>query len=358
MQDSSEWMINAEGLTKRFGDRTAVDSISFQVGKGEILGFLGPNAAGKTTTMKMLTCFFPPTSGRVSVNGFDVIENSLDVRRSVGFLPENVPLYTEMTVKEYVEFVARAKSVPHLERDKAIKEAIGRCNLDSVANQLIRTISRGYKQRVGLAQAIVNNPPVLILDEPTVGLDPAQIKDIRELIKSFGGKSTVILSTHILPEVSLTCERVAILNHGKIIVVDTPDNLVHRVQADNILVVSIGDVPDPEAAKSALSEIEGVKSVEEVNQADGSVTFEVHSASDVELNRRVSSLVISKGWSLDALEAKKASLEDIFINLVTHEDEAEAEREAKDADAGEETADSADSDAPDNDRDGNGGEEA
>ena len=325
-------MIVADSLTKRFGNRLAVDSISFEVGEGEILGFLGPNAAGKTTTMKMLTCFFPPTSGSVSVNGFDVVNNSLDVRRSIGFLPENVPLYTDMTVREYIEFVARAKSVPHLERENAIKEAIGRCNLDSVAHQLIKTISRGYKQRVGLAQAIVNNPPVLILDEPTVGLDPAQIKDIRELIKSFGGKSTVILSTHILPEVSLTCERVAILNHGKIVVIDTPDNLAHRVQSDNILTVTIGDVPDQEEAEKALAEIPDVKKVSLARKEGSAMTFEIHSPSSVELNSRVAPLVISKGWSLQSLETKKASLEDIFINLVTSEEDEETARDEHEAD--------------------------
>lgn len=218
-------MIEVEGLTKRYGDFTAVNDVTFRVETGQILGFLGPNGAGKTTTMRILTCFLPPTHGTARVSGFDVQEQSMDVRKRLGYLPENPPLYNDMTVREYIEFAAQLKGVTRNRRRAAVDLAVERCGLQNRRKQLIGTLSKGYRQRTGLAQAIVHEPTVLILDEPTIGLDPAQIIEIRELIKGFGGEHTVILSTHILPEVSVTCDAVAIIHDGKIRLADTLENI-------------------------------------------------------------------------------------------------------------------------------------
>ncbi|MBQ7567181.1 ATP-binding cassette domain-containing protein [bacterium] len=336
---SKSCMICAENLTKRFGQHTAVDGVSFQVEQGEVLGFLGPNAAGKTTTMKMLTCYFPPTSGNVTINGYNVMENSLEVRRSIGFLPENVPLYNDMTVREYIEFAARAKGVRSADLDSKVKKALERCNLENVQNQLIATISRGYRQRVGIGQAIVNEPPVLIFDEPTVGLDPAQIKDIRELIKELGRSSTVILSTHILPEVSLTCNRIVILNHGKVVATDTPENLERKMQKGNRFRVILLD--PPAEAEQTLRGIPGVVSVSKLDDEDraGHVAFMVDTPSDCDASGSIASAVVTKGWNLVGLQAEKMSLEDIFIDIVQSDASAD-ERSAGAEQAGEDAADS------------------
>ncbi|MDO5297046.1 MAG: ATP-binding cassette domain-containing protein [bacterium] len=320
MSTSSSCMIRAEQLTKRFGQRTVVDSVSFTVEKGEVLGFLGPNAAGKTTTMKMLTCYFPPSEGNITVNGYNILENSLEVRRSIGFLPENVPLYTDMTVREYLEFAARAKGVGRSELKSKVERALERCNLGNVRNQLIATISRGYKQRVGIGQAIVNEPPVLIFDEPTVGLDPAQIKDIRELIKDLGKTSTVILSTHILPEVSLTCNRIIILNHGKVVATDTPDNLERKMQKGNHYRVVL--LNPPGNAVKTLRSIAGVTAVTVLDdeQREGHIAYRIDTPSDVDASGLIASTVVENGWTLAGLQTEKMSLEDIFIDLVKSDD--------------------------------------
>lgn len=315
-------MITADRLTKRFGDRTVVDALTFEVEKGEILGFLGPNAAGKTTTMKMLTCYFPPSEGSARVAGFDVVEESLQVRRHIGFLPENVPLYTEMTVREYLEFAAAAKSVPHVDRKAAVVRALDRCNLGEVENQLIGTISRGFRQRVGLAQAIINNPPVLILDEPTVGLDPAQIRDIRELIKELGKSSTIILSTHILPEVSLTCNRVIILNHGQIRAVDTPENLVLKQRSERLVRIQVAG-PAPEV-REVLQRVKGVQRVDLLDTPGAPApTFSVEFPRAADLRGELARAVVEKNWDLLELHADSVSLEDIFLHVV-HSEPAEA----------------------------------
>lgn len=320
-------MISADKLTKRFGDHTVVDAVTFEVEKGEILGFLGPNAAGKTTTMKMLTCYFPPSAGTARVAGYDVVEDSLQVRRNIGFLPENVPLYQEMTVREYLEFAAAAKSVPHADRKKAVVQALDRCNLGEVENQLVGTISRGFRQRVGLGQAIINNPPVLILDEPTVGLDPAQIRDIRELIKELGRSSTVILSTHILSEVSLTCNRVIILNRGHIMEVDTPENLTARMQTRNSVLLQV-DGPQDEV-RSTLMRVEGVQ---QVSLLDGTGvppgTFRVETPHGREVRGELARAVVQQGWGLLELHSDRLSLEEIFLNVVQREPEAAPEAAA------------------------------
>jgi ABC-2 type transport system ATP-binding protein len=218
-------LIEVQDLTKIFGERTAVDHVSFAVNKGEILGFLGPNGAGKTTTMRILTGYMPATSGTARVAGFDVADDSMEVRRHIGYLPENPPLYPDMTVGSYVDFVARIKGVPAERREKSVSDALDKTNIGDKRDELIKRLSRGYKQRVGLAQAVVHDPDVIILDEPTVGLDPKQIIEVRHLIKSLAGSHTIILSTHILPEVSMTCDRVVIINKGKIAAIDTPQNL-------------------------------------------------------------------------------------------------------------------------------------
>ncbi len=321
---STSCMICAENLTKRFGERTVVDGVSFQVEKGEVLGFLGPNAAGKTTTMKMLTCYFPPNEGNVTINGYNAMENSLEVRRSIGFLPENVPLYTDMTVREYLEFAARAKGVGRTELKSKVERALERCNLGNVQNQLIATISRGYKQRVGIGQAIVNEPPVLIFDEPTVGLDPAQIKDIRELIKELGKTSTVILSTHILPEVSLTCSRIVILNHGKVVATDTPENLERKMQKGNHYRVVLLNPPD--GAVKTLRAVSGVTDVTVLDDEhrEGHIAYRIDTPNDCDASGLIASTVVEHGWNLVGLQAEKMSLEDIFIDIVSSDEPASA----------------------------------
>lgn len=338
MAESADLIIQAKGLTKKFGKRVAVNDISFSVQKGEILGFLGPNAAGKTTTMKMLTCFYPPTSGTAIVNGFDVLSDSYGVRRSIGYMPENVPLYIDMTVEEYLYFVAKAKSIPPADIKGAISKALERCNLTNVSGQLIATISRGYKQRVGLAQAIINDPPVLILDEPSVGLDPAQIKDFRELIVELGKSSTVILSTHILSEAQLICGRVCILDHGSIIAVDTPSNLSDRLQKSAALSVQL-IASEADKVAEELKTLDGISKVEELKREslNGSehplVSLKIEtSKKDILIRKSINALAVKNDWILYGMQADRLSLEDVFINLVReHEEEIseESEPEAK-----------------------------
>src|ERR1039458_3637592 len=232
-------MIKVEGLTKRYARTVAVDNISFEVAKGQIVGFLGPNGAGKTTTMRVLTCFLPPTAGSASVAGFDVLEHPMEVKRRIGYLPETPPLYPEMEVSEYLRFVGRLKGISSADIAKRVDEVTGRCAIGDVRNKLISKLSKGYRQRVGLAQAIIHNPDVLILDEPTSGLDPKQIIEIRELLKSLAGDHTIILSTHILTEVSQTCQRVVIINKGHVVAIDTPDNLTAQLGGAKTLYVQV-----------------------------------------------------------------------------------------------------------------------
>ena len=331
MAESKDYIIQAKGLTKTFGKRVAVNNLSFEVEKGEIMGFLGPNAAGKTTTMKMLTCFYPPTSGTAIVNGCDVMEDSLGVRRSIGFMPENVPVYTDMTVSEYLYFVARAKGMAHLDIEGAIKKTLTRCSLDNVAHQLIRTVSRGYRQRVGLAQAIINEPPVLILDEPSVGLDPEQIKNFRELIISLAGQSTIILSTHILSEVALTCNKVCILDHGNLVAADTPANLENRVQKSTGLKVQVLATSQDEVLK-VLRGLDCVTNVAAggVEQIANSqlplLTFTVEAPKDsLTVRREISHAINAKDWEIYGMQDERISLEDVFINLVKEHESEKAE---------------------------------
>ena len=309
-------MIEVENLTKRYGRHTAVDGISFRVNKGEILGFLGPNGAGKTTTMRILTCYLPATEGTARIAGFDVFEQPLEVKRRVGYIPETPPLYPDMTVETFLDFCARIKGVPKGERASRIDDAMGKCRVGDVRKTLIGRLSKGYRQRVGLAQAILANPDVLILDEPTAGLDPKQIIETRELIKGLGGDHTIILSTHILPEVSMTCGRVVIINKGRVVAEDTPDNLMHRLSGAATLRVEVRG--DAAVAESALRGVPGVLAVRPPGQAAGGA-FEVEASAGADVRADVARAVIASGLDLVGLTQAGMSLEEIFLSLTTSE---------------------------------------
>ena len=309
-------MIEVQDLTKSFGDKIAVDHVSFKVNKGEILGFLGPNGAGKTTTMRILTGFMPATSGTALIGGFDVSTDSLEVRRHIGYLPENPPLYTDMSVHAYLDFVARIKNVPSDKRESRIADAIHKTSLEDKRDELIKRLSRGYKQRVGIAQALVHDPDVIILDEPTVGLDPKQIIEVRHLIKSLAGNHTIILSTHILPEVSMTCDRVVIINKGKIAAVDTPANLTAQLKGGQRVRVEVQ--ADEKAVRAALQEISGIKNVNvESAGASGRISLSVESAQGQDVRSEIAAKLVGKGWPLYELRGVNLSLEDIFLELTT-----------------------------------------
>src|SRR6202451_319270 len=257
-------MIKVEGLTKRYARKVAVDNISFEVKKGQIVGFLGPNGAGKTTTMRVLTCFLPPTSGSAQVAGFDVSQHPMEVKKRIGYLPETPPLYPEMEVHEYLEFVGRLKGVPSADLAKRVKEVSEKCAVFDVGKTLIAKLSKGYRQRVGLAQPIIHNPDVLILDEPTAGLDPLQINETRDLIKSLAGDHTIILSTHILPEVEQTCQQVVIINKGKLVATDSVENLRHRASGAESVLLEVEGRDGPLSAQTAQQRLEKVAGVSRV----------------------------------------------------------------------------------------------
>jgi ABC-2 type transport system ATP-binding protein len=301
-----------------YGGRKAVDAISFTVQKGEILGFLGPNGAGKTTTMRILTCYMPATDGTARVAGYDVFEESLEVRRRIGYLPENPPLYPEMTVQSYLHFVAKIKGAPATGRKAMVDDAMGKCALGDVRDRIIGKLSKGYKQRVGLAQALLNNPEVLILDEPTIGLDPKQIFEVRSLIKNLAGEHTVILSTHILPEVSMTCNRVVIINKGKVVAMDTPTGLTTQMKGAEKIALS---VQGPRAAvMDRIRSIQGVLDVKAEGEENGKPSnYMVECQLQTDLRGTLAREIISEGWELLELKGVSMSLEDVFINLVTQE---------------------------------------
>jgi len=310
-------MIEVQGLTKVYGNKAAVDNLTFSVEKGEVVGFLGPNGAGKTTTMRVLSCFMPPTSGSAKVAGYDIHADSVEVRRRIGYLPEHVPLYTDLTVTQYLNFVAEAKAVPRLHRRQKVGEVIERCLLHEVQGRIINKLSKGYRQRVGLAQALLGDPPVLILDEPTIGLDPKQVIEIRNLIREMQGNRTVILSTHILPEVSVVCERVIIINEGRIAAVDTPENLTRRLQRSTQILLQVEGPPDQVTNK--LREIAGILRVEMKDGPGVLGRYVVETEKDRDLRRELAHTVCSSGWGLLELRHVDMSLEDIFIQLVTEE---------------------------------------
>jgi ABC-2 type transport system ATP-binding protein len=315
-------VIEVQHLTKKYGRVTAVDDVTFRVERGEILGFLGPNGAGKTTTMRVLTGYMPATSGRAIVAGFDVFEQPLEAKRRTGYLPETPPLYPEMTVREYLGFVAQIKGVPGGERKGRVDTAMEKACVTDMAARLCGKLSKGYRQRVGLAQALLHNPDVLILDEPTAGLDPKQIIETRELIKRLAGDHTIILSTHILPEVSQTCQRVVIINRGRVVAVDSPANLTRRLGGAQTMYVQVDGVPD--GASASLAQIGGITRVTEVDRQDGVVGFEVESEGGQDLRREIARAVVTSGWGLLELRPVRVSLEDIFLQLTTEEHSGEA----------------------------------
>ncbi len=309
-------MIQVSNLTKRYAGHTAVDSISFEVGKGEIVGFLGPNGAGKSTTLKMLTCFLSATEGTATVAGYDIYDNSINVRKHVGYMPENVPLYPDMRVKEYLTFRSRLKGLGFRDTKKAVNEAMDICSLSDVDSKIIGTLSKGYKQRVGLADALVNKPDLLILDEPTNGLDPNQIRQSRELIKRLGERHTILISTHILSEVEMTCGRVIIIDRGVLRASDTPANLVRRLQAAGN--VSLEIKGDAEKAEEAIRKLPGVKDVVKEFQRSEWARLSISTDSNVDVREDVFGLVLKKKWNIRELVRHTASLEDAFVDLVHH----------------------------------------
>jgi ABC-2 type transport system ATP-binding protein len=311
-------MIEVQHLTKRYGPFTAVDDVSFRVEKGEILGFLGPNGAGKTTTMRVLTGYMPPTEGVAVVAGYDVFQKPLEAKRRTGYLPETPPLYPEMTVREYLTFVSRIKlrGVSKAERAERVNAAMRKTRVDDMANRHCVKLSKGYKQRVGLAQALLHDPEVLILDEPTAGLDPKQIIETRDLIRSLAGDHTIILSTHILPEVAQTCQRVVIINRGRVVAEDTPQNLTHQLQGAATLYVQ---VDGSRGDTTALQAIPGVRTVTITEPGDTLVGYEIEAEPSRDVRRDVARTVVDRGWGLLEMRPTRMSLEEIFLQLTTEE---------------------------------------
>lgn len=314
-------MIQVENLTKRFGDRTAVEDVSFEVKKGEILGFLGPNGAGKTTTMRILAGYFPPTAGRASVGGFDTVEQGLEVKKRVGYMPEHPPLYTEMTVDAYLSFVATIKGVERRKIPERVEVTKMICGLHDMGPRLIKHLSKGFRQRVGLAQAMIHQPPVLILDEPTVGLDPKQIIEVRELIRSLGGEHTVILSTHILPEVSVTCQRVIIINNGRIVAVDTPENLTRQLRGVERIELTLGG--RLYGVTELLSQAPRVVGVTLGEARDGRLSVFVEAQGGQDIRHILARNVVEAGLELYELKTQTMTLEEIFLKLTTEEPQTE-----------------------------------
>lgn len=309
-------MIEVTDLVRKFGNIKAIDGITFSVGKGEVLGFLGPNGAGKTTTMRVLTCFIPPSSGTVRIGGHDIVDGSMEVRRMIGYLPESVPLYTEMRVREYLEFRAGIKGVPSKNLSSRVEEVIERCWIKDVSGRIIGTLSKGYRQRVGLAEAMVHNPQILILDEPTVGLDPTQIRETRTLVKELGRDHTIVLSTHILPEVEMVCDRVIIIDKGRIVAMDTPEILRKLMGRDRV----IAEVRcSPGEGTETLSALPGVDSVDSVLLTDGFTSFNVLVSPGFEVRTDIFRSCSEKSWDLRELRKDEMSLEDIFIHITTKE---------------------------------------
>jgi len=325
-------MIKVEGLTKRYARTVAVDNISFEVEKGQIVGFLGPNGAGKTTTMRVLTCFLPPTAGTASVAGFDVQEHPIEVKRRIGYLPESPPVYPEMEVTEYLEFTGKLKGIPSADIKKRVDEVLGKCAIGDVRDKLIGKLSKGYRQRVGLAQAIIHNPDVLILDEPTSGLDPKQIIEIRELLKSLAGNHTIILSTHILSEVEHSCQRVIIISQGKLVAIDSVANLTNRLRGSESVALEVeaaGGSPNPSDVQLRLEQVAGVRSVVMKDSKDGRLTFEVESLQGRQIRADLARSVVNAGWNLSELRPVGLSLEDVFLQLTAAETKGDAPAESE-----------------------------
>ncbi len=307
-------MVIVDSLSKSYGTRSAVKDISFEVRPGEVLGLLGPNGAGKTTTMKIITSYMPPTAGKVSVMGHDTVRDSMAARKCIGYLPENNPLYSEMRVGSFLAFVARAKGIARSQVAGRVENVIKECGLEEVRERLIGKLSKGFRQRVGLAQALINDPPLLILDEPTMGLDPRQIYDIRQLIKDLAGSRTIILSSHILPEVNQLCDRVAIIDRGRIVAVDSTENLKARLADKTCIEVKVG--AGQEDAARIVNELEGVLAVATAN----SCVLNIETVKDRDLRPEISRCIVEKGLPLLEIRRREMSLEEVFMQLVTEEE--------------------------------------
>jgi ABC-2 type transport system ATP-binding protein len=308
-------MIEAEGLTKFYGPIGAIKNVSFQIDKGEVVGFLGPNGAGKSTTLRILTCFMPPSSGIARVEGLDVIENSLQIRQKVGYLPESVPLYKDLTVSRFLRFAASSKGVEAKRMNAEVSRVISACGLEKNSDRIIQNLSKGFRQRVGLAQSLLNDPSVLILDEPTIGLDPAHIIEIRRLIQDLRGDRTILLSSHILPEVAQLCQRVIIINKGEIVATDSPANLTSQLQKTVKIVLELSG-PIQEFAQ-AIENMTGVEKVSLVS--NGTSRFVIETDPSTDIRPEIAAMAVQKGCGLLELKTMQLSLEDIFMQLVTEE---------------------------------------
>jgi ABC-2 type transport system ATP-binding protein len=322
-------MIKVKDLTKRYARTIAVDQISFEVARGQIVGFLGPNGAGKTTTMRMLTCFLPASAGSATVAGFDVLEEPLEVKKRIGYLPETPPIYPEMETAEYLKFVGQLKGLSGADLRKRIDYVCERCAVADVKTKLLGKLSKGYRQRVGLAQAIIHNPEVLILDEPTAGLDPKQINETRDLIKDLAGEHTIVLSTHILPEVEQTCEQVIIINRGKLVATDSVRNLQARARGAESVIVEIagrsGKLELP-IVQHKLEQVSGVRRVLCKQEIDNRIFFEVESQKGRLVRGELARAVVESGWDLNELRPSAVSLEEIFLQLTGTEVPAEEQK--------------------------------
>ncbi len=315
-------MIEVKNVTKKYGSFTAVDNISFDVKDGEVVGFLGPNGAGKSTTMNMITGFIEPTDGQIIINGNDISKKPKKAKKQIGYMPENVPLYYDLTVKEFVTYMAELKFVKRQDKKEQVEKVIKETGLESVQKKLIKNLSRGYKQRVSMAGALVGDPDVIILDEPTVGLDPKQITEIRNLIKELGKKHTVILSTHILPEVSQICERVVIINKGKIVAVDTPENLEKKTKENNGISVTVEDKNENmKKLKELIPEIESVEMVKD--NEDGTKQYTIISKADTDLRKKLFDVLPKQDITIFELKKTETTLEDAFIKLIDTKKEGE-----------------------------------
>ena len=328
-------MIQVENITKKYGSFTAVNDISFEIEEGEIVGFLGPNGAGKSTTMNMITGFIEPTSGKIIVDGYNISKKPKKAKRQIGYMPEGVPLYTDLTVKEFVTYMAELKGVPKKERKEKVEKALEDTGLTDVKNKLTRNLSRGYKQRVSMAGALVSNPKVIILDEPTVGLDPKQVTEIRALIKNLGKEHTVILSSHILSEVSQICNRVIIINKGKIIAIDTPENLEKKVVKDNTVYVTVEDPENKmDSVKDKLENVQEIKLIEE--NEDKTKKYKITADDGVDLRKNIFDTFAKEGITIFEMKKSDVTLEDAFMQLINSQDENTEEQEKQLADEADE----------------------
>jgi ABC-2 type transport system ATP-binding protein len=317
-------MIKVENLTKRYAGVTALDNVTFEVQPGEIVGFLGPNGAGKSTTMRILTGFIPATAGRAQVAGFDVFENSLEVRRHIGYMPESNPLYEDMRVQEYLSFRAKLKGLGRVRRKERTQRVLELCGINDVRRRVIGQLSKGYRQRVGLADALLAEPDLLILDEPTIGLDPVQIRQVRQLIRDLGREHTILISTHILPEVEMTCNRVLIIHHGRILASDTPENLTRTLRTGGDTQVEVRGPVD--AVRAKIRDLPEVESLSAKAVDDGCVRLQVQAREGADVREPIYRAVVAGGWTLLEMSRARTSLEDIFVQITREEDEAEEDR--------------------------------